>query len=282
LKKNHFFWGGRATDVLPPLPEFAHMNDQNIEKTNSSWNKGKGKLESLPEEQRGWIPELAANAARLADVVIALKEHGIDVSTATLSRFIRQDREKRLLDEGREIKETAVELAERGRTGVLREGTIEAVRQRLYERALVSNSPEEARELYAALIAEEAKLKQFELEARKVAVAEQQLKLQELRIQVEMNRTRRRATVTASQALAEGGGAADGEGSAGAVGEEGVTEGKAANAAVAQIAAGPSESEKRLRLLVSETLEVLNNAGLPFDKMNEARTRLAEGVKEIG
>jgi hypothetical protein len=202
-----------------------------------------------------------------------------------LSRFIRQDREKRLLEEGREIKETAVELAERGRTGVLREGTIEAVRQRLYERALVSNSPEEARELYAALIAEEAKLKQFELEARKVAVAEQQLKLQELRIQVEMSRSRRRARVTASRVLAEGGGAADGEGSAGAVGEEGLTEGKAEKAtvaAVAQIASGPSESEKRLRLLVSETLEVLNNAGLPFDKMNEARTRLMEGVKEIG
>ena len=244
----------------------------NTEKTKSSWNKGKGKLEVLPEEQRTQIIEWAANA-RQEDVVIALQKRGIYVSPATVSRFVRENREKRLLEEGAEITKTAAALAERGRTGVLREGTVEAVRQRLYERALCSNSPEEARELYAALIAEEAKLKQFELEARKVAVAEQQLKLQELRIQVEMNRPRRRATVTASKALAEGEGGAE---------AEGLTEGKAEKAAVAQIAAGPSESEKRLRLLVSETLEVLNNAGTPYDKLTEARARLAEGVKEIG
>jgi uncharacterized protein with von Willebrand factor type A (vWA) domain len=258
-------------------------NTQNMGVTSGSWNKGKGKLESLPEEQRTQIIEWAANA-RQEDVVIALQKRGIYVHPSTLSRFVRKSREKHLLEEGEEIKETAAALAERGRTGVLREGTIEAVRQRLYERALVSNSPEEARELYAALIAEEAKLKQLELEARKVAVAEQQLKLQELRIQVEMNRSRKRAMVTASESESEAVAVADGEKVevaqiAGGATAEPLKGGTTCDGKTGE---GVSEGEKRLQLVVRETVEVLNGTGTPYDKLQEARERLMEAVKEMG
>ena len=88
---------------------------------------------------------------------------------------------------------------------------MEAVRQRLYERALVSQSPEEARELYAAMVKEEARFKELELEARKIAALEQQVKLQELRIQVMAQQVtnggkiRVKPTLATSESVVDGG-----------------------------------------------------------------------------
>jgi hypothetical protein len=150
---------------------------------NQIARKPQGKLEQLSPEKQSWLLEIAAHS-NLINVVEALKEHGIETSTSALSRFVRKHREEALLEAGEEMKGSVEALAERGKDGKLREGTLEAVRQRLYERALVSNSPEEARELYAALVKEEGRLKELELEARKVAALEQQVRLQGVRIQV--------------------------------------------------------------------------------------------------
>src|ERR1044071_381130 len=96
-----------------------NMNEQNTEGRRM-------KLENLSEEMQSNILEMAVNA-RLADIVMALKEQGVETSAPSLSRFIRRDRERRLLEEGRDMKEAVDALAERGRGGNLREGTIEAV-----------------------------------------------------------------------------------------------------------------------------------------------------------
>src|SRR6266498_1975338 len=100
-----FFWGMTAV-VLPPLGRWGRMKNENIEKTGKI-----SKLETLSDTQKSWIIELATNA-RLVDVVMALKEEGIETSPASLSRFIRKDREKRLLEEGTEMKEAVSALAE--------------------------------------------------------------------------------------------------------------------------------------------------------------------------
>ena len=161
----------------PPCENGPRMNE------NKEVQKRISKLEQLTPEQQQWILETSLNA-ELKDMTLALREHGIDTSPASLSRFIKKDRETRVLEDRQESQATVAALAEAGKEGTLRAGTLEAVRQRLYERALVSQSPEEAMELYAAMVKEEMKLKEMELEARKVAAMEQQVKLQGVKIQV--------------------------------------------------------------------------------------------------
>jgi hypothetical protein len=151
------------------------MNTENTKKSVAR------KLDSLSDEQKNFVLETAANA-RLIDVVESLREYGIVTSVPTLSRFLQRDREKRLLEDGKAMRESVVALAERGKDGVLREGSLEAVRQRLYERVLVSNDPEEALRLYNAMLKEEAKVKELDLEARKVKVSEEQVRLQAIKL----------------------------------------------------------------------------------------------------
>src|ERR1051326_2186192 len=114
---------------------------------NNETNTPQGsKLEQLSPEQKGWLVEFAGRCS-LEKLVDALKEHGVETSDSALSRFLRKHRAEELVDDGKELAATAEALAERGKGGMLREGTLEAVRQRLYEQALVLQNPEEAREL---------------------------------------------------------------------------------------------------------------------------------------
>jgi hypothetical protein len=66
---------------------------------------------------------------------------------------------------------------------------------------LASESPEEARELHAALVKEEVKLQEVQLEARKVAALEQQVKLQALRIEVDMEKVRSQRGMKAAEVV---------------------------------------------------------------------------------
>jgi hypothetical protein len=225
-------------------------------------NQRISKLEQLTQEQQTFILETALNAS-LVDVTVALREHGINTSPASLSRFIRKDRERRLLEDRKEINPAATALAEAGRDGKLREGTLEAVRQRMYERAVVSQSPEEAERLFAALVKEEAKLKEVELEARKVAALEQQVKLQALRIEVDMAKAKERglkkAEVVESRSVAAGE-MANGNGGA----------------------PDTAEERKRLVLVLREVNEIVNRGGPPDEKVVELRGRLGEEMKMLG
>jgi uncharacterized protein with von Willebrand factor type A (vWA) domain len=227
-------------------------------------NQRISKLEQLTEEQQTWIVETALHA-QLVDVVLALRKEGIHTSPASLSRFIRKDREKRLLEDRKEINGAANAFAESGREGKLREGTLEAVRQRMYERAVVSQSPEEAERLFAALVKEEAKLKEVELEARKVAALEQQVKLQALRIEVDMAKAKERGLKKAEVV----------ESAPIAAGELTNGNGHASNT-------GADEEKKRLVLVLREVNEIVNRGGPPEEKVLELRGRLGEEVRLLG
>jgi hypothetical protein len=164
-------WGGRTADVLPPSAELARM------KTENKDTRSDNTLENLDQKTREWILEIAGDS-RLSDMVVILKQEGIETSKASLSRFIRRDREKKLMEARNDSAAVVTELADGAKEGRLREGTLEAVRQQLYDQALAAQSPEMAQKWYAALVKEEAKLKELELEARKIAIAEEQLKLE--------------------------------------------------------------------------------------------------------
>jgi hypothetical protein len=160
-----------------------NMNTKNESLTVADGRVGK-KLESLPEEKRQVIMELAGHT-RLIDMVEILKEHGIDTSRASLSRFLREHREREVLEEGEQMRGAVEALASRGQGENLRKGTMEALRQKMYDLALTSNDAEAARELYRDILKEEAKIKELQLEERKAAALEEQVKLQRLRIEVQ-------------------------------------------------------------------------------------------------
>lgn len=216
-------------------------------------------LEKLSADQRSWLVDLANNA-RLVDMVQALKERGVETSAASLSRFLRRCREERLVAEGAESKGALEALAERGKTGVLREGTMEVVRQRLYERALLSPTGEEARELFGALAGESTRLKELELEARKVAALEEQVRVQRLKVELERAKVRVKGQVIdAGEKAAEA-----------AVCDSG-KQGQLPAAA----AGGESEREKRLLGVIAEAAAILNRGGPVDERLFEARAVLA-------
>jgi hypothetical protein len=148
---------------------------------------------------------------------------------------------------------------------------LEAVRQRLYEGALALQSPEEARALYAELVKEEAKLRELELEARRVAVAEEQVKVQRLRAEAEVALKRQKAIVTASAAVVD-------------VGSEG-------GAAMKQLGGpdraglepgGPGASDGKWVQLFGEVMGILNRGGDAGENLLEARALLSEEMKLLG
>jgi hypothetical protein len=204
------------------------------------------KLDSLSQEQKSYVLDRAANG-RLIDVVDDLREQGVVVSVPTLSRYLQRDREEQLLADGKEMKEAVAALAERGKDGALREGSLEAVRQRLYERVLVSTDPEEALKLYNAMLKEEAKLKELELEGRKVKVAEEQVRLQAVKIAAGNRRGPHPGPVPE---------------------EEGVV------VETSIVRDEVSERERKLLELVGDLVGILNGGGMPEEKVVAARARV--------
>jgi hypothetical protein len=159
------------------------MNNEIVSQSADSF------LNKMTAEQLDQLFEMSKHA-KLCDIVDALKEHGIKTSDSALSRYFKKRRADEAVENGNDVAGAAAVLAEQGRVGKLREGTLEVLRQKFFEMAADHQSVEEARELYDALVREEARVKELELEARKVAALEQQVKLQERRIEVEAMKAR--------------------------------------------------------------------------------------------
>ena len=241
----------------PPLHDGVNMNETNTR------NRA-GKLELLPAEMQAGIIEIAANS-RLVDALEALKEHGVEVDVSTLSRFIKKHHAKNIVNDGKEMKAEVEALAERGKDGKFREGTLEAVRQRLYERALESQTAEEALALYGAMVKEETRLKELELEARKVAALEQQVRLQGLRIQVLAQGNGGKGRVKAELASSE---PMDEKGMAVAQ----LTEGEAKQELGGPSGAAVAEAEReKLLAILREVDAEINRGGPPEEKVMAVR-----------
>ena len=146
----------------------------------------------------------------------------------------------------------------------MREGTLEVLRQSFFEKAAGGQSPEEARELYDALVKEEARVKELELEARKVCALEQQVKLQERRIEVEAMKAR---------AIL---GRVKGE----VVGSVAVKELKEGGEEPAKLELGGPKG--RFVELVEQALGILNRGGDLSERIIESRALLAEALQSLG
>jgi hypothetical protein len=221
----------------------------------------------------------------------SLKENGVDTSDSALSRFLKKRRGMQLVENGKELAAAAEALAEQGRGGKLREGTLEVMRQQFFEKAAGGVGGEEAQVLYGALVAEEARVKELELEARKVAALEQQVRLQERRIEVEAMKAhaalgRVRAHVVRSKA--QPGEVAEGNvKELGPVKEAGVGESAEAVVAAEETPANSGtpnsgENEKRLLEAAKRAVGILNRGGDMAERILEARELLAEVVRGLG
>ena len=224
------------------------------------------KLEQLAPELQEKIIDMAANA-RLIDIIEALREYGVETSVRSLKRYIRAHREKNLMEDREDSKGAVEGLATRAREGTLRVGTLEAVRQQLYTQALEATTPEQALVLYGAMVKEETRLKELELEARKVAALEQQVKLQGLKIEIRARGVGVKAIKPAEVS----------ESIAAPVAE--LTEGE--GALEVKDAQKCEEERKRLELVLREINDIANAGGYPDEKVRELRARLAEEVKVL-
>jgi hypothetical protein len=251
----------------PPVYGFRNMNTENTQ-------QARGKLEKLTVEQQSYIVWLAKRSTQ-ENILEALKEHGIEVSPATLSRFLKKRRAEEAVEEGKEIAGSVEALAEQGRAGRLREGTLQVMRQQVFEKAAGGLGGEEAQALYGALVAEEARVKELELEARKVAALEQQVKLQERRIEVEAMKARALLGRVKGEILeSKKGVALLGEGEPPKGGTPYVEEERAKLEL--------SDPNQRWVELVRVVLGILNRGGDPGPRIFEARELLADEARKFG
>jgi len=124
--------------------------------------------------------------------------------------------------------------------------------------------------LYAELVKEEAKLRELELEARRVAVAEEQVKVQRLRAEADVAVKRQKAIVMSSEAVVE-------------VAAEAVVArkelGEGQRAGLEPGGPGAAAGDDKWMRVFGEVMGILNRGGDPVEKLLEARGRLSEEMK---
>jgi hypothetical protein len=101
----------------------------------------------------------------------------VKCSVPAMRRFLRRLREKELIKEGKEAEGNVAALAKAGEDPKVREATLTTARQRMFETMLETNNREALLEMFTALNEEKAKEREWELEERKVRVAEENAKL---------------------------------------------------------------------------------------------------------
>jgi len=101
----------------------------------------------------------------------------LSCSLGALSRFLRRAKEDKQLRESEASQETVEAFANRGEGRKVREATMSAVRDRMFEAAVDPNIRDQLPEVFAALNDEQSKAKMIEIEERKVMVAEDNVRL---------------------------------------------------------------------------------------------------------
>lgn len=142
------------------------------------------KAEELDASQRWWLLE-SAKVRNLTEMAADLRAAGVKISQPTLSRLLWKLRQMAVVQSGEELAVTARELAAQGKRSNLREGALEAVRQKVFQRALVAETPKAVMEMYGALAKEEEKLRRVAVEEEKARQNGEALELQRQRLQMQ-------------------------------------------------------------------------------------------------
>jgi len=132
----------------------------------------------LTEEQRENLVELAETMT-VETLVKALNggPSPIICSVPALRRFLRRLREEKLIKNGKESEENVATLAKHAEDPKVREATLTAARQKMFDCMVHTNDREALLEMFNALNVEKEKDRQNALEERKVRVAEENAKL---------------------------------------------------------------------------------------------------------
>jgi hypothetical protein len=109
---------------------------------------------------------------------------GKEADPDQIQRFLARVRRERALAGVGESSDELDALAEKGKTGKLRDGVIEAARQRLFEEALEKGDSATLLELYRAANEERARERELEVEKRRAAVAEENARIGWRRIEL--------------------------------------------------------------------------------------------------
>lgn len=98
-------------------------------------------------------------------------------SAAALRRFARRLKEDSLLEDAEDASETMEKLAAKAKNEKIREGTLEAARQRLYGNALDTNDLDALRKFFEMMVAEKKQEQLLAIEERKARAAEENAKI---------------------------------------------------------------------------------------------------------
>jgi hypothetical protein len=101
----------------------------------------------------------------------------IHCSLGTMSRFLKKAKEDKMLREAQDSDESIEAFAKRGKNPKVRETTLAAMRDRMFELVVDSNNAAHLMETFESLKAEKEKERLLELEERKVKVAEENARL---------------------------------------------------------------------------------------------------------
>ena len=101
----------------------------------------------------------------------------IDCTIATMSRFLKKAKEDKMLRDAQASDESVEAFAKRGENRKVREATLAAMRDRMFELVVDSNNAAHLMETFESLKAEKEKERLLEIEERKVKVAEENAKL---------------------------------------------------------------------------------------------------------
>ncbi|HUS34282.1 MAG TPA: hypothetical protein VM680_02910 [Verrucomicrobiae bacterium] len=149
-------------------------------KTQNKLKRSDSKLANLYPEVQEAIEEVVQvlGLQLAADKLRKPKEEGgmdLFVSTATLSRFMRERAEQRLRENRGQVNELVREMAS-GDQKEFRKGTLAMLQQRIYEDAVATSSSEEIKQTFEMLTAQEQRERELELAERHAAVAEENAK----------------------------------------------------------------------------------------------------------
>lgn len=160
------------------------------------------KLDSLPAEVKERVREMSSDGRTIEEICGLLGSLGIGASQATVSRYLRTEE---MRESSGELAASAEEFAKAEKGEVFRVGTLEALRQKMYEHALKSENGAEALGMYRAALAEEEKLRRMEMDRERLELQREGLLLQKQRLQLEAARGNVKLLLEAARILKDEG-----------------------------------------------------------------------------
>ena len=159
----------------------------------------------ISEEQKDMLVDEARELTLDRMAELWQERTGRTTTRGQIKWFLQRIRHERALRDAEDATDDLKALAERAKDGVVRDGLIEAARQKLFEEALMKGDSKLLLELYKAANDERAREREVAVDQRKAAVAEQNAMIGWSKLPGGISMMKRlEARVVSSHALPEG------------------------------------------------------------------------------